>query len=64
MSGSIGSMNAFVAWTHGSVYFRILGWGLRLDDARLHPPLFSERNGFVRVLRLGPWRLKLLRRGA
>lgn len=37
------------------------GPGIRICDDR-HPPLFSERHGFVKVLRLGRYRLKWLPR--
>lgn len=42
------------------VFFRIAGYGLSIDLHR--PPLFSERNGFKRVLRFGPIALEFLRR--
>lgn len=42
-------------------WFRVLGYGLHWKDARLHEPLFSERNGYDRRLRVGPWRFKILR---
>lgn len=37
------------------------GPGLKICDDR-HPPLFSERNGFVKVLRLGRYRVRWLPR--
>ena len=40
----------------GMAWFRVLGFGLRVKDTRRHPLLFSERNGHVRSLALGPWR--------
>lgn len=46
----------------GLVFVRVLGHGLWLGSYRDHPPLFSERNGHgPRPLRLGGWRLKILR---
>lgn len=36
------------------------GPGFKIVDDR-HPPLFSERNGFTRTLRIGRWRITYLR---
>jgi hypothetical protein len=43
-----------------TVWFRILGWGLVLNGSR---PLFAERNGYRRVLRIPGtrWRLSVLK---
>lgn len=38
------------------------GPGLRVADRRRHEPLFSERMGYQRVLRLGPWSIAWLPR--
>lgn len=37
------------------------GWGLHVQDHRITPPLFSERNGYTRGLHLGSWCFKVLR---
>jgi hypothetical protein len=45
----------------GGAWFRIFGTGLSFNDRRKHPPLFSERNGLARVLRIGWLSIRLLR---
>lgn len=53
----------FVSWTwvHDLFWVRVLGWGLHFTK---RPPLFSERTGLKRVLRLwGGWRVSFLPRG-
>lgn len=44
----------------GQGWFRVLGFGLAWKDTRLHPLLFSERNGYRKGLRLGAWMFHLL----
>jgi len=44
----------------GIWWFRILGVGLSGKDTRLHPLLFSERNGYQKGLRLGNWMFHFL----
>ena len=39
----------------GGVWIRILGKGISIINKQKHPPLFSERNGYRRVLRIGKW---------
>lgn len=39
----------------GFGWFRIFGVGLSWKDSTRHELLFSERNGFTRRLRIGPW---------
>jgi hypothetical protein len=46
-------------WT-GGWWFRILGYGLSVYDRRMNPPLFSERYGYRKVLRLGPYSVRFL----
>jgi hypothetical protein len=46
-------------WT-GGMWFRVLGYGLRVADRRVNPPLFSERYGYRKVLRLGPYSVRFL----
>ena len=42
-------------------YFRVLGFGLWFASYRKWRPLFSERNGYQRVIRFWPgWRMKFL----
>lgn len=44
----------------GLVFFRLFGYGLWLGSDRFIPVVYSERNGYVRTLRIGNWRLKAL----
>ena len=44
----------------GGFWFRILGHGLSVQDKTKHPPVFSERHGHRRVLRLGKWGVEIL----
>lgn len=44
--------------TRDGFWFRVYGYGLVVSNAR---PYFSERNGFVRVLRIGRWGISVLR---
>jgi hypothetical protein len=39
----------------GQWWFRVLGVGLSWKDTRIHPLVFSERNGFRKGLRVGLW---------
>jgi hypothetical protein len=39
----------------GIWWFRVFGVGLSWKDIRLHPLVFSERNGYRKGLRLGWW---------
>ncbi len=56
--------NTFVVSKEGLYFFRVFGWGLWLADKREHRPLFSERNGYRKVLWLNKnWRVMLLRPG-
>lgn len=43
-------------------WFRVAGVGLHVKDTRRHRLLFSERNGSVRRVQLGPWSVKWLGR--
>lgn len=47
--------------TRGTWWVRVFGYGVSVVDSRRYPPLFSERNGYVRVWYLGPWRVRYLR---
>lgn len=39
----------------GIFWFRIFGKGLVIEDRNKIPALFSERNGYTKVLRIGKW---------
>ncbi len=45
----------------GGCWFRIWGYGLSIVNKRKHPPLFSERYGYRKVLRFGRWGVEILR---
>lgn len=51
-------------WSHfiydGGFWFRLFGWGFSISDKIKNPPLFSERNGYKKVLRVGKWGIGLL----
>lgn len=47
-----------------SGWVRLFGWGVSWRDGRVFPPCFSERNGYVRTVRVGRWILRWLPRGA
>jgi len=47
----------------GLFWFRIFGYGLHIKDMTKHPPLFSERNGNRKHLRIGKWSIGILKRG-
>ena len=42
--------------SEGQFWFRLWNnYGLSVQDHRVHPPYFSERNGYVKVFHLGPF---------
>jgi len=45
----------------GHFWFRVFGYGLSFMNRDIHPPLFSERNGYSKVLRIGKWSIKGLK---
>lgn len=49
-----------LAWyvSRGGFWFRVFGYGLAISNAR---PLFSERMGHRRVLRIAGWGISVLR---
>lgn len=55
-------------WSHciydGGLWFRVFGRGLSISDKVKNPPLFSERYGYKKVIRIGKWGIKFLRRSA
>jgi len=51
--------NTFICYYRWGMYFRVLGRGLSIQ--RDLPVLFSERNGYRKVVRIGRWALEVLR---
>lgn len=45
---------------NGGFWFRIFGKGLSVRNRKIHAPLFSERNGYIKVLRIGKWAITYL----
>lgn len=41
-------------------WFRLFGFGLYWKDVNKNPLLFSERNGYVKNIRLGKWFIGVL----
>jgi hypothetical protein len=52
--------NTFIEYDDGCLYFRVMGWGLWFGSYKRWPTLFSERNGYERVLPLWKWRIRFL----
>ena len=46
----------------GGCWFRVCGYGISINDMRIHPPLFSERQGHRKALRIGHFSIKLLKK--
>ena len=44
----------------GAGWVRLFGYGIAWKDVSTHPMLFSERNGYVKTLRIGRWSFRLL----
>lgn len=36
-------------------WFRVCGYGVRICNRRVTPAMFGEREGFLKVYRVGPW---------
>lgn len=55
-------MKRIVYWYKGDGIFwvRVFGRGCSVEDRRVRAPLFSERQGIDKPLRIGPFRVKLL----
>lgn len=51
-------MTGLCVWPRG-FWFRVRGYGLRVAYGTL--PLFSERYGYRRVLRVGPFAVEVLK---
>lgn len=45
----------------GSFWFRFYRFGLSVQDRSKHPALFSERNGYTKVLRIGKWSVRVIK---
>lgn len=44
----------------GGLWFRVLGRGLSIQNRQKIPAMSSERNGYVKTLRIGKWSIRLL----
>jgi len=44
------------------LWMRILGHGISIYNTRKHPPAFSVRYGYKKILRLGRWYIQYLGR--
>lgn len=42
------------------LWIRVFGHGIAIVNKHLHPPLFSERNGYRKVYRFGKWGIEFL----
>lgn len=49
-------------WRHG-FWFRIFGYGVRVQDRSKEEALFSEREGLLKVYRIGRYSILLLHPG-
>lgn len=47
--------------TKSAGWLRIFGLGFAYKDTRIHPLLFSERNGFVKMIKIGNWNIKAIK---
>jgi hypothetical protein len=45
----------------GYIWFRVFGKGILIIDRSIHPPLFSVRTGRKKELRIGKYRIQLIR---
>lgn len=45
----------------GYFWFRLFGYGLHVKDSTITPMLFSERNGYTKYLKVGKWKIKILK---
>lgn len=43
-------------------WIRIFGYGIRWKDLTMCPELFSERNGYCKIVYIGKWSIKWLDR--
>jgi hypothetical protein len=44
----------------GGFWIRLFSIGVSVIDKSKYPPLFSERNGYCKVIRIGKWGIKLI----
>ncbi len=42
-------------------WIRIYGYGIHFKNNKVHRPYFSERNGYVKYLKVGSWRIGWLK---
>lgn len=57
----IGIINIFSSYYEKGIgWFRIFGIGIHWKDISRHKMYFSERNGYVKYLKIGSWIFKLL----
>jgi hypothetical protein len=56
------SLHWMVSWHYydGGFWLRIMGRGISVVNKQKHLPLFSERNGYRRVRRIGKWGVEWL----
>jgi len=45
----------------GGFWIRIFGWGLSIKDTTKNPMVFSERNGYVKFIKIGKYLIKILK---
>lgn len=56
-------INVFSIYYHKRLgWFRLFGKGLKWKDITVHPLIFSERNGYVKYLKIGKWSIGLLKK--
>ena len=56
------TLSQLLCWHRGPgiFWFRLFGYGPIFLSYATHRPLFSERHGYLKVLRLGTWRARWL----
>jgi len=45
---------------YGGLFFRFFGYGLSCVNRKIHKPLFSERMGLRKSLKIGHWSIRFL----
>ncbi len=46
---------------NGGLWFQMFGYGISVVNKKKHPPLFSEREGFRKVFRIGKLGIEFLK---
>lgn len=59
LGGTVHPYTACHFWRWG-FWFRVLGYGLTVVQTSQYPPLFSERHGYRKFLRVGGFRIGVL----